>query len=70
MVDCSEATQVARVVQRSGWPAEQVRAVIAQQATRERRRAIADAVIHNDGVALAQVQAEVGVLWAAWVGTS
>ena len=67
VVDCAEATQVARVVQRSGWTAEAVERTIAQQASRAQRRAIADAVIVNDGLSLAQLDAEVDALWAAWV---
>lgn len=66
VVDCSEATQVERVVGRSGWSADEVRRVIAQQAPRARRRAVADAVIHNDGLALAALHAEVDALWAHW----
>ena len=49
VVDCEEETQVQRVMQRSGWPRETVLAVMAQQASREQRRAVADAVIYNDG---------------------
>jgi dephospho-CoA kinase len=67
VVDCSEAAQVERVMRRSGWPEAQVRAVIAQQATRERRRAIADAVIHNDGITPQQLHDEVRALWRLWV---
>lgn len=48
VVDCSEVTQIERVLRRSGWSREVVERVIAQQAPRARRRAIADAVIHND----------------------
>ncbi|MFL6700237.1 MAG: dephospho-CoA kinase [Vitreoscilla sp.] len=66
VVDCTEATQVARVVQRSGWTAEAVEKAIAQQASRAQRRAIADAVIVNEGLSLAQLDAEVDALWAAW----
>jgi dephospho-CoA kinase len=66
VVDCAEATQVARVMKRSGWPEAQVRAVIAQQASRERRRAIADAVIHNDGIGQAHLAGEVLALWRTW----
>ena len=40
--------------------------VIAQQATREQRRAIADAVILNDGISLAALQAEVDRVWDRW----
>jgi dephospho-CoA kinase len=67
VVDCDVATQVARVMQRSGWPEAQVKAVIAQQASRERRRAIADAVIHNDSITEAQLAAQVRALWSIWV---
>ena len=66
VVDCSAETQLQRVVQRPGWSEEAARAVIAQQASRERRRAIADAVIHNDGITLDALAAEVGALWALW----
>ena len=68
VVDCAEATQVARVVERSGWEAEAVERTISQQASRAQRRAIADAVIVNEALSLAQLDAEVDALWAAWVG--
>lgn len=66
IVDCSAATQVARVVARSGWAPEAVERTIAQQATRAQRRAIADAVIVNDMLTLAQLDGEADALWAAW----
>ena len=66
VVDCSAATQVQRVMARSGWSADQVQRVIDQQATREARRAIADAVIHNDGLDRAALAAEVAALWRHW----
>jgi len=47
-VDCSEDTQVARVMQRSQLDADQVRAIMATQATRAERLAAADDVIDND----------------------
>ena len=68
VVDCSAKTQVRRVVERSGWSAEQVERVIAQQSARERRRAIADAVIHNDGVSLEELASQVDRLWSHWCG--
>ena len=67
VVDCAEATQIARAVQRSGWTAEAVGRTIAQQASRAQRRAIADAVIVNETLSLAQLEREVDALWAAWV---
>ena len=68
VVDCSADTQVQRVMARSGWPDEQVRRVIAQQATREQRRALADAVLFNDGLGRDALAAEVAQLWACWIG--
>jgi dephospho-CoA kinase len=47
-VDCSEDTQVARVMQRSSLSADQVRAIMATQVTRAQRLAAADDVIDND----------------------
>jgi len=67
VVDCSEQSQVERVMRRSGWPADQVRRVIAQQAPRTARRAIADAIVHNEGLALESLQATVRSLWRLWV---
>ena len=66
VVDCREATQVARVVARSGWAASAVEAVIAQQAPRARRRACADAVIFNDAIDPAALAAQVRALWQHW----
>ena len=70
VVDCREATQVERVVARSGWTAAAVRAVIEQQAPRALRRACADAVLFNDGIDLAELHAQVGALWQRWTGAS
>jgi dephospho-CoA kinase len=66
VVDCPVDTQVARVMARSGWAEDQVRRVIGQQATREARRAIADAVIVNEGKTPDMLAAEVSALWRAW----
>jgi len=66
VVDCSEATQLARVAARPGWTADAARAVIAQQAARAQRRACADAVIFNDGLSMASLDDEVESLWRRW----
>lgn len=68
VVDCGTETQVARVVQRPGWTDAAARSVVAQQAPRQARRAIADAVIHNDGIGLPELQRQVQDLWALWFG--
>ncbi|MDF3883810.1 dephospho-CoA kinase [Cupriavidus basilensis] len=49
VVDCSEATQVARVMARNGFSRGQVQAIMARQARRGDRLAAADDVIDNDG---------------------
>ncbi|CAN7257243.1 dephospho-CoA kinase [Acidovorax sp. Leaf78] len=48
VVDCSAQTQIRRVMQRSGLSRETVEGIIASQASRTTRRAVADAVIAND----------------------
>lgn len=49
VVDCSETSQVARVIARSGLTSDAARAIIATQATRAQRLAAADDLIDNDG---------------------
>lgn len=49
VVDCSEATQLARLRRRDGESEAQARRMIEAQASREERLAIADDVIDNDG---------------------
>lgn len=66
VIDCDEATQLARVATRAGWTEDAARRVLAQQATRAARRAIADAVIDNDRLSVAQFRAELHALWALW----
>lgn len=66
VVDCSEATQVARVMARSGWTADAVRAVIAQQANRGLRRRAADAVLFNDDITQMELARAVQSLWGCW----
>jgi dephospho-CoA kinase len=48
VVDCSDATQIARVQRRSNLDSEAVRRIIAQQATRAARLDAADDVIVNE----------------------
>ena len=57
VVDCDEATQVARVVARSGLSPDEVRRIIATQLARAERLAVADDVIVNmAGVAALEPQ--------------
>jgi dephospho-CoA kinase len=59
VVDCSEQTQVDRVVARSGHTPEEVRAIMAAQASRAERLAAADLVICNDAISLEQLRDKV-----------
>jgi dephospho-CoA kinase len=47
VVDCPEATQISRVMARSGLARDEVLAILAAQATRAERLAVADDVILN-----------------------
>ena len=49
VVDCPESVQLERVMQRGSLRREQVQAIMAAQASRQQRRAIADHVLANTG---------------------
>lgn len=66
VVDCPEDVQVTRVMARSGLTAEQVRAIMASQATRAQRLAVADDVIDNGG-SLEETAAQVERLHRAYL---
>jgi dephospho-CoA kinase len=66
VVDAPEAAQVARVGARSGLPADEVRAIMRSQASREQRLAAADDVIDNRGD-LAALRGQVAALHAKYV---
>jgi dephospho-CoA kinase len=59
VVDCSHDLQCERVMARSQLSRAGVEAIIAAQASRERRLAAADMVIFNQGLNLAQLSGEV-----------
>jgi len=63
VVDAEPNTQIARVMARSGWTREAVEAVLAKQATRKDRLALADHVIFNEGLSLSQLSEQVTKLW-------
>lgn len=60
VVDCSPETQAARVAKRSGLSPEAIAQIIAAQAARPQRLRSADAVIFNDGLTIAELEAVVG----------
>ena len=62
VVDCSPETQVHRVVARNGLGPDEVRRIIAAQTSREKRLAIADWVIVNEGLSLDELRHQVNAL--------
>ena len=56
VVDCSEARQLSRVMARNGWTQAQTKAVMAAQASRQDRLAVANWVIDNDSDDLSVLQ--------------
>ncbi len=60
VIDCSQETQILRVMQRSQWPRDQVLQTLAAQASRAQRLAAADSVICNDNIDLATLAQQVG----------
>ncbi len=65
VVDCPADLQLTRVMERSGLAESQVRAIMAAQATRDQRLAVADDVIDNSGT-LEQLTARVRALDQAY----
>lgn len=64
VVDCDAQTQQQRVMVRSGLAAEEIDRIIALQASRAQRLACADRVIYNQGLTLAELEAQVAQLAA------
>jgi dephospho-CoA kinase len=62
VIDCEPATQIQRVVTRSGLAADEVSRIIAAQSPRAVRLAAADWVIYNDGLDLPALREEVMAL--------
>lgn len=66
VVDCGAQEQVRRVMARSGWTEAETQRVIAKQASRQARAAVADAVLLNDGISLSTLAKEVDTVWDRW----
>ncbi len=69
VVDCRESTQIERVMARSGLSAADVRRIVATQASRAERLAIADDVIDNEGE-IAALAPQVEALHERYLGLS
>ena len=65
VVDCPEATQIARVRERSGLSADEAQAIVRSQASRAERLAAADDVIDNGGT-LEDLHKQVAALHARY----
>lgn len=59
VLDCTEETQIARVVARNGFTEQEVRKILASQASRAQRTAAADIVVFNDAITLENLQHQV-----------
>lgn len=64
VVDCDGETQRQRVVARSGLALDEIDRIMAQQAPRSARLAVADAVIFNQDLPLSELEAKVAHLAA------
>jgi dephospho-CoA kinase len=62
VVDAPPDVQLDRLVRQRGMPADQARARLAAQATREQRLAVADLVVDNSGP-IEALDAQVDALW-------
>lgn len=62
VVDCPNETQIARVMERNALDRCAIEAIIASQASRQRRRAAADVVLFNDKLTLNALKAQVDTL--------
>ena len=61
VVDCPESLQIERVMARSGLAVDAVKAIMAAQASRSQRLAVADDVVMNDG-GLEEIAAQIEIL--------
>ncbi|MDQ3057997.1 MAG: dephospho-CoA kinase [Pseudomonadota bacterium] len=55
VVDCTQATQLKRVMARNGWTREVVQSIMDGQASRAQRLAAADVCICNEGLSLQEL---------------
>ena len=71
VVDCDEATQIARVQARSGIPTDTIRRILDAQASREQRLAVADDIIVNSArTTVQELEKQVLVLHEGWCNLS
>ena len=59
VIDVSEATQIARTIKRDNSSLKEIKSILASQTNRTKRIAVADDVINNDDVNLADIEKSV-----------
>ena len=64
VVDCDEATQIARVMARNGLERAEVERIMASQASRAQRLNAADLVVYNDSQSLQALEVQAGLIAA------
>ncbi len=71
VVDCDEATQIARVQARSGIPTDTIRRILDAQATRAQRLAVAnDIIVNSASTTVEELEKQVLVLHEGWCNLS
>lgn len=64
VVDCSQQTQIERVMHRDGLSAVEIQRILVSQASRQSRLRIADLVLFNDAISVKQLAHQVGQIAA------
>lgn len=64
VVDCPMETQIARVMARNALERGAIEGIIVSQASRKARRAVADAILYNEGLSLETLRNQVRTLAA------
>lgn len=59
VIDCTQDTQIARVTARNGLNPDAIRNILAAQASRAQRLAVADIVLFNDGITIDELEQQV-----------
>lgn len=59
VVDCTQMTQISRVAERSGLNPDEIRKIIATQASRSQRLRVADAIVFNEGISIGELEHQV-----------
>lgn len=59
VIDCTQETQISRVTVRNGMGSDEIRKILAAQASRKQRLAAADLVLFNDGITIDNLEQQV-----------